>query len=216
MSTVEIIPAVLPKNVDELERGLLHLRGVAPLVQIDLVGSNVLARLEEMPLWAEFDFEFDIMLESPSHEVRRCIELGASRIVVHADALDAREAMQMLQETRQGDFAIAAGIALAAHDTPEALLPFEGLFDYVQVMGIDRIGVQSEPPDPHHHELLLVRALRARYPSMPIQVDGAAAAHPKELRDAGASRLIVGSALMSADNPKEEIKRLYNLSNVRS
>ena len=213
-SMVEIIPAVLPKNLSELEDGLLRLRGVAPLVQIDLVGHNILESEETLPLWEEFDFEMDIMLPTPTREVRRCIELGASRIIVHAVAPDAREALGVLQETREGEFKIEAGLALASHDTPEALLPFEGLYDYVQVMGIEHIGSQGQPPDPRAPAL--VGALRERHPNLTIQVDGAVAPRAWEFAGAGANRLVVGSAIMAADNPKQELIRLYNLVNARS
>lgn len=211
---VEIIPAVLPKSFEELEEGLSRLRGVAPFVQIDFVGSNVLAEQETIPFWEEFDFEADIMLPHPSQEIRRMIELGASRIVIHAEANDARAALEMLQETRGGDFGVMVGVALGAQDTPADLTPFEGLYDYVQVMGITHVGKQGEPFNPASLEL--IKNLRAHWPELPIQADGAAATHPQELAQAGASRLVVGSAVMTADNPKEVIERLYNEANARS
>ncbi len=210
---IEIIPAILPKSLKELERGLERLKSVAPLVQIDLVGTNVLEGQEALPLWDEFDFEFDIMLPNPAREVESAVMLGASRIVVHAEAKTAREALEFLQNRRKGDYAIAVGVALASHDEPEALKNFEDLFDYVQVMGIDHVGKQGEPPDPHHEELDLVRKLRAAFPDLIIQVDGAAAAHPQELAKAGANRLVVGSAVMTADNPKAALEALYTKVN---
>jgi pentose-5-phosphate-3-epimerase len=211
---VEIIPAVLPKSFEELEEGLSRLRGVMPFVQIDFVGTNVLADKEAIPFWEEFDFEADVMLPHPSQEIRRMIELGASRIVVHADASDARTALEMLQETRGGDFGIMVGVALGAEDAPETLAPFEGLYDYVQVMGITHVGKQGEPFNPASLEL--IKNLHAKWPELLIQVDGAAATHPRELAEAGASRLIVGSAVMTADNPKEVIQTLYTRANARS
>ncbi len=206
---IEIIPALLPKSYDELEEGLARLRGVAPLVQVDLVGTNILAGKESIPFWDEFDFEADIMLPHPSSEIEAVLISGPSRVVVHANAQDARDALLMLQDTRQGSFPIEVGVALASHDTPEALAPLEGLFDYVQVMGIDHIGVQGEPADPHHKEIELIKALRAAHPTLTIQVDGAAGAHPRELVLAGANRLIVGSRIMSANNPAKELKAVY-------
>lgn len=213
---VEIIPAILPKSFEELEGVLARLRSVAPLVQVDLVGNNILAGHETYPFWEEFDIECDIMLLHPEQEVRTCIDVGASRIVVHAAAPGAREALQMLQDTREGDFAIKVGLALAAHDTLEVLREFENLYDYVQVMGIDHIGKQGEPPDPHHRELELIKSLRKEYPDLVIQVDGAVAAHPRELVEAGANRLIIGSAIIKAEDPRDKIKSLYTEVNVSS
>lgn len=213
---IEIIPAVLPKSFDELESLLSPLQHIAPFIQVDLVGTNVLQDKESIPFWQDFDFEADVMLTQPSQELGTCIQAGASRIVVHASAHDAHNALTLLQETRTGDFAIAVGVALAAHDMPDALQPFEGLYDYVQVMGIDHIGKQGEPPDPHHHEVLLISQLRSLYPNLTIQVDGAAAAHVEELVAAGANRLVIGSAIIHSANPQEEFQRLYNQANAGS
>ncbi|HYF13244.1 MAG TPA: hypothetical protein VD928_03035 [Candidatus Paceibacterota bacterium] len=213
---VEIIPAILPHSVQELEEGLSKLKGVAPFVQIDLVGKNVLTGMETIPLWESFDFECDIMLPNPSAEVQECIDVGASRIVVHANLESAREALEKLQKVRAGDFAIAVGVALGAHDMPEELQKFENLYDYVQVMGIDEVGKQGGPPDPHHHEIVLIAELRKRFPNLFIQVDGGVAPHVRELAHAGANRLIVGSAIMNSDNPKALIQSLYTEANAGS
>jgi len=204
---VEIVPAILPKSFEELSRGLKRLSGIAPLIQIDLVEKNVLAGQETIPMWEEFDFEADIMLPNPQQEVRHCIDLGFSKIVVHADALGAREALTMLQETREGTFATRVGVALQSTDSPEALTEFEGLFDYVQVMGIERIGSQGQPFD--QRSITLIKELRAQFPELVIQVDGAVAPNVREFVAAGANRLVVGSAIMSAENPREVYKALY-------
>ena len=211
---VEIIPAILPKTFAELEEKLALLAGAASLVQVDLVGSNILAGVEAPPLWEEFDFEFDIMLQEPAREIEACIALGASRIVIHAAAQGAKEALLGLQDLRGGSFPTEVGVALRAHDTLDALVPFENLYDYVQVMGIDHEGKQGEPPDPHHKEISLIKNLRAAYPELIIQVDGAVAEHPQELAQAGANRLVVGAAIINAHNPKKAIEALYNQANV--
>lgn len=203
----DIVPAILPKSFEELASGLAKLRGIAPLVQVDLVGENVLRGREAPPLWEEFDFEFDVMLPDPVKEVPMCVELGASRVVVHADAVNALEAVLALQQYRGGSYPVEAGIGLASTAHPEELKKFEGLYDYVQVMGIARIGKQGEPFDVRAIET--VRAVRARYPELFIQVDGAAATHPRELVEAGANRLVVGSAIVNAADPKAALQSLY-------
>lgn len=206
-SMVEIVPAILPKSFEGLTHGLARLSGVAPLIQIDLVEVNVLAEQETIPMWEEFDFEADIMLPDPQQEVRHCIDLGFSKIVVHAEALGAKEALTMLQETREGTFATMVGVALQSADSPEALTEFDGLFDYVQVMGIERIGSQGQPFD--QRSITLIKELRAKFPELVIQVDGAVAPHVRELVAAGANRLVIGSAIMQAENPREVYKALY-------
>jgi pentose-5-phosphate-3-epimerase len=190
------------------------LHGVAPLIQIDLIGKNILEGRYALPFWEEFDFECDIMLADPAHEVQTCIDAGASRMVVHADAASAQGALEALQPMRGGDIPTLLGLALRSHDTSDMLKPFENLYDFVQVMGIDHIGKQGEPPDPHHREVELVKQLRAQFPDLTIQVDGAAAAHVRELVSAGANRLVIGSAIIASDNPKAAYKTLYTEANA--
>ncbi|MBY0472746.1 hypothetical protein K2Q00_00460 [Patescibacteria group bacterium] len=205
---IEIIPAILPKSVDELEMALVRLRDVAPMVQIDLVGENILADETVMPLWEHFDFEFDIMLPDPEAHIEKCVALGASRIVIHADGESAKEALESMQHLRGGSYAVEAGVALRAHDEPSVLALFEGLYDYVQVMGIDTIGVQGQPPDPHHKELELLKTLRVLYPNLPLQCDGGVAAHPREVAEAGATRLVIGSGITKAEDPARAFEQL--------
>ena len=211
-SMIEIVPAVLPHSLEELQSGLERLKGISPFVQIDLVGKNVLEGEEAPPLWEEFDFEFDLMTHDSLADARRAIDLGASRVVVHSDFPNAKEALESLQQTRTGDYPVLVGVALPSTASLEILVPFEGFYDYVQVMGIEHVGSQGQPFDPRSVEL--VAALRAAYPDLAIQVDGAAAGHAKELADAGATRLIVGSAIMDAEDPRTVYKELYTKVNA--
>ena len=209
--TIEIFPALLVGTKRYLEEGLERLRGVSSWVQVDLVGTNYLEGEENFPLWEEFNFEVDLMVPNQLGVAEEMVALGAARIVVHAAGGEAREALNALQAYRSGDFAVEVGIALRSSDTPEVVKEYEGLYDYVQVMGIAQEGSQGQPPD--ERAVGLVRALREAYPSMLIQVDGAAAVRAQELAQAGVSRLVVGSAIVTADNPKAAHKELYNRAN---
>ena len=111
-----------------------------------------------------------------------------------------------------GNFPVRAGIALGPQDQPDALEPFESQFDFVQVMGIDREGKQGEPFD--KRALYLVERLRARYPKLPIQVDGGVSLqNARELVAAGASRLVVGSAIVKAEDPLAAYQEFQELVN---
>ncbi len=211
---IEIIPAILPKSFDELEECLQRLQGVAPTVQIDLVDVNVLLGHEALPFWEEFDFECDVMLANPAREMQSCIDIGASRVVVHARAANAHEALQSLQDFRGGNLPVLVGVALASTDTLDALAPYEELYDFVQVMGIANVGHQGQPFD--EKCLALIALLRATYPELVIQVDGAVTlSRVRALVDAGANRLVVGSALMQAENPGGVYKALYTEANAQ-
>lgn len=209
---IDIVPAVLEHSVEGLRTGLERLRGAASLVQIDIVGKNFLADEDSLPLWDEFDFEFDLMLPHPDVEVEGCIALGASRLVVHAREKGAREALLLLQHLRGGSFSTQVGVALAVDETPRTLEAFEGLYDYVQVMGIAHEGNQGQAFDERASEL--VRSLRTQSPALFIQVDGGVDhANAAALMRAGASRLVVGHVIADAVDPRQEIEALRALVN---
>lgn len=207
---IEIVPALLVRSTKELDEGLSRLRGVAPWVQVDIVGANYLENEESFPQWEEFSFEIDLMVREPARDALMLVRLGAARVVVHAGD-GARAALEALQTYREGEYAVGVGIALHPDQRAEALEEFTGLFDYVQVMGIAREGAQGQPPDPRATDL--VRELRAAHPELVIQVDGAAAPRVEDLVAAGARRVVVGSAIVRADDPKAAYKELYTRAN---
>jgi ribulose-phosphate 3-epimerase len=97
---------------------------------------------------------------------------------------------------------------------PEVLEQFDALYDYVQVMGINRVGRQGEPFEPR--SLALIERLRHRYPDLAIQVDGGVSLKTaRQLVRAGATKLVVGHAIVAADNPEEAYRALYTEANAR-
>lgn len=225
---IEIIPAILPKTLNELDAGVHSVRAVAKLVQVDVIDGHfaqnktwpytdkasfeqIVGEERGLPLWEDVDYEFDLMLNNPAPDVMRYVHAGASRIIVHAASAGSIEALQTLAELRQGGegaFSIQTGVALGLNAELDALDSFDALFDYIQVMGIARVGYQGEPFDTR--ALTMVERLRTRYPDTAIQVDGGVRAdNARALVRAGASRLVVGSAIFAADNPEEAYKALY-------
>ncbi len=78
---MEIIPAIMPKNYEDLKNKIALVRGLVPMVQIDLCDGrfvkmatwpfhsedersldNILNEREGMPFWEDIDFELDLMV----------------------------------------------------------------------------------------------------------------------------------------------------------
>ena len=80
---IEIIPAILPKNYEDLKNKIALVRGIVPVVQIDICDGifvpsktwpfstggaedynfhRILNEEEGMPFWEDIDFEFDLMV----------------------------------------------------------------------------------------------------------------------------------------------------------
>jgi ribulose-phosphate 3-epimerase len=229
---IEILPAILPSSFDDLAEHVARLGGVAKHVQVDVVDGHyargktwpykdassfatLVAEESGLPQWDHVDYQFDLMVEHPEAVVLDYVRAGATQLIVHAASPGAKEALQGLVDRREemGTFAVQVGVALGAHAGPADLEPFEGLFDFVQVMGIEHIGKQGEPLIPP--ALYLVERLRSLYPHMPLQVDGGVTKdNALSLVRAGANRLIAGSAIFGQDDPVAAYKELYNLANA--
>jgi ribulose-phosphate 3-epimerase len=208
---VEIIPAVMPQSFEDLRAHCARLRGAAPVIQIDLLDGAYVSGTtwpyarddarESLP--EEPAFEIDCMVEDARAAIERFP--GASRFIVHADAPHALDALALLAPSKRG-------VALAAGDAPEALDAFSGTYDFVQVMGIDPVGVQGASFDAR--ALDLVAALRAKFPALVISVDGGVSPqNARALARAGASRLVAGSAIFGADDPSAAYRTLGAAAN---
>ena len=232
ITKIEIIPAVLPQSFKELEEHLLPLQDIIKQAQVDVVDGHyakgktwpyrdkasfdkIVQAEKGLPFWDKIDFQFDLMINNPHLVLKEYISAGASQLIFHAAAAGAQEALQMIVDMRTdeiGNFSVRAGIAIGPQDQPDALLPFESQFDFVQVMDIGRIGRQGEPFD--KRALYLVERIRSRYPLLPIQVDGGVTKeNARELVAAGANRLVVGSAIFKSDDPVGAYNELVALAN---
>lgn len=232
---VEIIPAILPHTFAALDEALGRVAGAAPLVQVDIVdgrfargatwpykdhkGAGSLAMQEEMglPHWEALNFEFDLMVEDPAAVVEEYVKLGAARLVVHAASPTAPRALELLSRVNDRDdgaAVVGVGVAVGLGEPLDALLDFNDQFDFVQVMGIAHIGKQGEPLDERARTML--ERLRRRYPHMQLQVDGGVRLeNARALAQAGATRLVCGSAIMGADDPRAAYDALVAEANSR-
>jgi len=225
---MEIIPAILPKDFKDLEDHIARVKGLVPLVQVDIcdgqftpspswpykkADSNFEAIAHEdrgLPFWEEVEYEFDLMVNRPEDVVLDYVAAGASRIVLHAESKgDIRAAIEKL--LGKVDIGLALNI-----DTPLDVLEQykdkirECTIKYVQLMGIDNVGFQGQAFD--EKVIAKIQEVKKKYPELAIQIDGAVSLQTAPLlRDAGASRLIIGSAIFESENVVQAIEEFKNL-----
>lgn len=219
-----VTPAVLPASRQELDEKLAlfaSLPGVSR-IQIDVVDGRfaspaswpytVPQELEKMKAGGEMlpklyrmEYEVDLMCRDAVSAAGDWLTLGATRLTLHAETvLDAHHLLTQVRE-RYGagsDFTsnlISFGMALNV-DSDLALI--EGIVsevDYVQFMGIAKIGSQGQPFD--ERVLEKVRLFHAKHPEVPLQADGGITlANAKKLHALGVTNLVVGSGLLRANN----------------
>lgn len=215
------IPAIIPTSREDLEEKLTRLAGIADEVQIDIVdgtyagpaswpyteGPDALTRMAGegmlLPHAGERRLEIDLMATHPEASAGTWIELGASRITIHAASTPhLGRLLGEFRHTYGHDTAFSSGllsigVALNVGMDPESIAPYLSQIDYVQFMGIRTIGKQGQAFDTG--VLRAIELFRKRHPTMPVQVDGGVSlASAPRLLEAGVSRLVVGSALWKA------------------
>lgn len=229
----EIIPAILPKNFEDLKSKIGQMRGLVPLVQVDLCdgifvpavtwpfrdqdarsADEILNEREGMPYWDEINFEFDLMVSDAVENLEKYIKLGARRLVFHMEAVgDAQEFREFIEGM---DMYVKEnldiGVALNNDTDLEIIEPFIHDIDFVQLMGIKEIGKQGEPFD--ERVLERIEQLKAKHPDIVISVDGAVNEDSAErLLAAGADRLVIGSAIWESDDIVGALSYFKELAN---
>ena len=230
----EIIPAVLEKSFADVEHRLHQVLGAVKTVQIDICDGvfvpsvtwpytdpmlanqanhydKAFAEIVEgggevvMPFWEEMDFELDLMVADAKRLLPDLLTIGPARVIFHAEALSDLEA-DMYELAKMVPPIVDVGIAINAETNPEILFNLidEKIVTCVQCMGIPKIGFQGQPFD--ERVLANLKTLRARYPNLPLSVDGAVTLEtaPK-LIAAGATRLTSGSGIFAAPEPATRI-----------
>ncbi|MBI5798719.1 MAG: hypothetical protein HZB10_02205 [Candidatus Yonathbacteria bacterium] len=220
---IEIIPAIMPRDYEDLDEKMSLFVNVVPLVQLDIMDGKfvpartwpyprdshfvaIVAEEEGMPRWEDINFEVDLMVNDPELAVGKWVSAGASRIIVHVESMKDFEVIR----SAVPEGLIELGLAINTTTPLSAIEPYLDRIDFVQCMGIARIGFQGEAFD--ERALDHVKVLRSAYPDMPISIDGSVNFDTaRRLVDAGATRLVSGSAILEADDFTQAIVELENL-----
>ncbi len=216
----EIIPAILPEDFAEVEEKISLIKDFVKTVQIDVCDGQftpsatwpykkhddsfdkIVREEEGLPGWEKLNFEIDLMANKPETLVDEWVSAGATRIIIHVEATgDISAAVDEL--AGRVEVALALNI-----DTPISVIEsFKEKIQGIQLMGIDQIGFQGQEFDTKVIDK--VKEVRSAYPDMPISIDGGVSLeNAKQLISAGATRLVVGSAIFNAGNYLEALQQL--------
>lgn len=215
---MKVTPAIIPEDYFDLEMKLSRLKGLVNTVQIDACDGKftpkaswpyvnnregkfemILKQEEGLPHWDDFDFEIDMMVRYPEVEYERWIDAGGSRIVVHHYLGQQQKTTKILSDIiGRGAEAV---IAFHVNDPIEEIYKYtkegQDLLKNIQLMGIRNIGFQAQPFE--NETIERVRELRRKFPESEIAIDGGVNEETALLlADAGADRLVIGSALFNS------------------
>jgi ribulose-phosphate 3-epimerase len=203
MST--IVPAIIPESLDQLK---IFGEEIAPLpeIHVDVVDGKFVDAISWPydplgdPMMAKtildrFSLEVDLMIFDPIPAAERWIAAGADLLVFHVETISPQAFADFAHQT-----SITIGIS-ALNDTPdETLAAYIPHADYVQVMGIRKIGSQGLPFDEFAKERIVW--IKQTFPNASISLDGSVNHHSlPDLCTLPVQRFIVGSAITKAPLP---------------
>jgi ribulose-phosphate 3-epimerase len=213
---MNIIPAVLPHNFQEITEKLSRIEGLVTRVQIDIC-DGVFGRektwlpdgTETLP--AGFSYEFDVMLNDWRMFVMHCLTLGAKSIVAHVDMFSDEDITTLLGMV--SPHSASLGIAVSNDKSldfhSDMIRKARALYPHVfiQVMGIKQIGEQGQVFDEDAPGR--VKALKQQFGDVQIQVDGGIVIETGKLvAEAGADAIVVGSYIFGHDDAGGMLEQL--------
>jgi len=214
---IPIVPALIPASRDDLTAKTKQL-GFSAELHLDLV-DGVFVEAKAWPFLPAddikliksategFTLEVDLMVAEPQRIVADLVEAGADMLVFHIETIS-----PLLLQDIARQFKISIGVALNNDTSLESLLPYMDMVDYIQLMGIASIGKQAQPFD--ERVIARLEECQRRFPKMMCSVDGSVNKNTiVALVEAGAKRLVVGSAVIGATDPALahfELNRLVN------
>lgn len=208
-----IIPTIFAKKQQEFQERFERLMPIASEFQIDFMDGKFHSVKGVMPsqlkILPQKSFEAHMMVKEPHRYVDQAKKLGFQRYLFHIESQDS-EAQTKLLIKKIHESGMKAGVVLNPKTSINKIKPFLKEADLVMFMGHEpgheNVGVDSQV-------YKKIRNLREQFPRLPIEVDGGVDEKTAaRFKRAGATRLSVGSAISSAKDPRDALRKLRGLT----
>jgi ribulose-phosphate 3-epimerase len=202
---VRVLPSLLASDFARLADELARCEAAgARLVHVDVMDGHFVPNITIGPVVVEairrstrLHLDVHLMLSDPMRYAGDFRAAGADAITVHCEAVGQRHLAQALDAIRA--LGAQAGVAFNPDTDPELWHAQLAQADLAMLMTVyPGFGGQAFIPQVRPR----LRALRARFPELPIQVDGGINRQtiPQVLAD-GANRLVMGHAFFHDAEP---------------
>ncbi len=210
---VQIIPAIIAKNIEELEEKIKIIEPYTDWVQIDVSDGIFTPNInwnnpEDLKkIKSNVALEIHLMISNPEDFMDEWIDSGAKRIIVHVSNKSDFEGVKIISEkvkSRGLQFGIGLSPEVSVVDV-QNIIP---LADVVLLLAVDPgfSGQQFQPV-----VLEKIKDLRKLFPDVKIEIDGGI---NEETADqcikAGADILVSASYIFDSENIEKAIATLKN------
>jgi len=208
---IEIIPAIIPKNLQEIEEKIKLVEPYVNWVQLDVMdGEFVDNKTWNNPndlkkIKTSLKLEAHLMINNPEEMIDDWINSGLKRIIIHYEATNKhKEIIEKVKETR-----LEIGLAINPETSIEVIDEFIKDINLVLIMSVHP-GFGGQ--DFLNESVDKIRQLRERYKNVNIEVDGGVNLETaSNIIQAGANILISGSAIFKSNNIEQTIKQLRKI-----
>jgi ribulose-phosphate 3-epimerase len=212
----EIIPAIMPNNIKDLEDKVNKILSVVDVVQVDVMDGkfvknktwpyikqdvffeDIIKQDKGLPFWEDIDYEIDMMIANPLEESANWIQAGAKRLIGHIESFNNEEDVNKFIDLKNEFLEIGLAIGI---DTPlDKIEKYLDKVSFVQFMGINHIGYQKQPFDNKVFDK--IKEIRNKNKDVVLSIDGGVSLqNVEELVNSGIDRLVSGSLIFETENP---------------
>ena len=211
-NSIEVIPAIIAKDFEELERKIKLVEPYVNWVQLDIMDGKLVSNetfndpLQIHALNTKINIEVHLMTWEPEHTIDDWIKSGVKRIIFHYESTHKKA--EVLDKIKAAG--LEAGLALNKTSPWDFIEDYIGKLDVVLIFTGERLGFGSKTIDERMFDK--VKELHKKYPNLPIQIDGGINLETaKKAVEAGANRLAVGGAIFNSKDIEQTINKFINI-----
>lgn len=203
----EIIPGILEKTWEEIERKIILVEPFAQTIHIDLLDGKFAPNttfMDPAPFAkyaSDIFFELHMMVEEPIQYLKPFADAGFKRFLGHIEKMS-----DPVEFVAQGQLLGEVGLVLDGPTPIEQLTVSYDDVDYILVMTI-KAGFSGQAFIPEH--LGKIREIREKSATIPIEVDGGVNDQTiVQAKAAGATRFVATSFIFGGTNSHEQYRIL--------
>lgn len=208
---IKVLTSLIETDLESIKQKIALVEPYLDLVQIDVMDGifvpNVTINNPEKfkQLKVSCNLEYHLMIAEPARQINGWLQLDSKNIFFHYEAVKDRAEIlpliKLIQASGKG-----AGLAINPKTEFLAIEPYLSVVDLVMCLTVEP-GFSGQRFDPS--VLPKIKAIRQKYPNLPIEVDGGINPETGKLAvEAGATILNANSFIFTSKNIKAAIDSL--------